>query len=637
MIERHVFAILRPAVVAALCCTLSLSVASGQSPVVEPIGSAAPALWRPYVAPQVPPVRLTNSGWVKNLIRAGNLYLTVQDAIALVLENNIDIAVARYNPVAALWQIERAEAGGALPPPLSLASQVGSVAPGQGVIGSETSADVIPTQNSSPTISRSSNVTMSPVGTVAQTFDPVFQEASVVSHTSLPQFNSVLSDTSVLLSNIHASTGTLQEGFLTGGSVSATYTGHYLHENALTDILNPSVAANVSVSLQHNLLRGFGVAVNARYIAVAKIDERISDLYFKLQVTNAVARTLQLYYALVVGYEDVRAKESALELAQELYNENKRQAEVGTLTSLDVTTAEAQLAASQRDLLFAETTAGQEELQLKNLLSRTGPADPLLRDARIVPLDGIAMPPSDDLPPLETLVQQALRNRADLAVEKATIEAAQVSAIGTRNGILPVLQVFGSEADAGLAGTRRTIAIGKATKTPDAFFAGGTGTALGQVFRRDFPTDRVGASFQAPILNRQAQSDHGIDQLSLRQLQLTNEKDINAVQVDLMSVMAVLQQARSRYKAAVAYRILQKQLLDSEREAYSAGTSTLYNIMQAAYGLESAQEAEAVALRSWNNAAIELDEIRGITLETNHVSIAEAKAGTVTGYANVHN
>ncbi len=389
------------------------------------------------------------------------------------------------------------------------------------------------------------------------------------------------------------------------------------------------MAPNLSLTFQHNLLRGFGVAVNARAITVAKINLRVSDLAFKLQVINAVNQTLKQYYGLVADYEDVKAKQSALELARALYEDNKKQVQIGSLAPLDVTAADSQVAATERDLVISQTALQQQELELKNLLSRTGSADPVLRDVRILPIDRIVLPENDDLPPLETMLQQALANRADLAIEKAAIEAAEVSALGTKNGILPALQVFGSESEAGLAGTRRTLIVHKVPETADAFFAGGTGTALGQVFRHDFPSDRIGAALQAPVFNRQAQADYGFDQLSLRQIQLTNQKDISQVQVDLMNSVVMLQQARARYEAAVKDRILEKRLLDSEQEAYAVGKSTPYLVTQQQRDLAAAQFVEIVAMVTWRSALIVLDETLGTTLETNHVSIGEAKAGKV--------
>ena len=90
------------------------------------------------------------------------------------------------------------------------------------------------------------------------------------------------------------------------------------------------------------------------------------------------------------------------------------------------------------------------------------------------------------------MLQEALANRTDLAVEKANLEASEVSALGTRNGILPSLQVFGGESQAGLAGVRRTITQNGQPVTADAYFDGDIGTGLGQIFRRNYPTERLG-------------------------------------------------------------------------------------------------------------------------------------------------
>ena len=618
----------RQIVAAGLCYTFWFSCAWGQSISIEPVKPDAPILWRPYLAPAVPPIRLTNSQRLQTLIRGGNLYLTVQDAIALVLENNLDIEVARYGPILAAWQLQRAEAGGALPGVPSGASQVGSVASGQGVAGSQQAAGVTST-GGSPMRIAASNATISQIGPVTQNLDPAFQESTVFSHTSVPQFNAKQSLTQVLISTTHAYTGSLQQGLLSGGSVSITYNDHYLKENAPSDILNPTVAPNLAISFQHNLLQGFGIAVNARNITVNKINLRNSDLNFKTQVISAVVQALNLYYGIVADYEDVKAKQSALELAQSLYRDNQKQVQLGSLAPLDLTTAESQVGATERDLLLSQTGLQQQEVQLKNLISRKGSADPILRNVRIVPLDKLVLPEKDDLPPLETMMQEALANRTDLAVEKANLEASEVSSLGTRNGILPSLQVFGGESQAGLAGVRRTITQNGHQVTADAYFDGGIGTALGQVFRRNYPTERLGVFTRVPINNRQAQADFGIDQLSLRQSQLSNQKDISQVQVDLLNAVVALQQARARYDAAVRNTTLQKQLLDAEQKKYALGASTPYNVTQVQRDLAAGLSSQIAALASWTSARISLDQILGTTLETNHISIDEARTGKV--------
>jgi outer membrane protein TolC len=559
-------------------------------------------------------------------MRAGNLYLTAQDAIALALENNIDIEVARYGPILSQWQLERSQAGGALPGVPSSASQAGSVASGQGIAGSQAAAGVS-IAGVGGSSAQSGNASITQVGPVTQTLDPAIQETSTFTHTTTPEPNSVQTILTVLVSNTRVYSGTYQQGFLAGGSVSVAYSGHYLNENAPTDVLNPSTAPSVSVSFQQNLLRGFGVGVNARTITVSNMNVNTSELNFRTQVINTVVTVLNQYYSLVADYEDITAKQSALEVARQFYENNRRQVEIGSMAPLDVTTAESQLASTQNDLVVSQTNLEQDELQFKNVLSRTGLKDPLLATAHVIPLDKIVVPEREDLPPLNDLVQSALANRSDLAAERAGLATAEISALGTKNGVLPSWQVFGGESNAGLAGTPK---VGfPPGQGANPYFEGGITNALGQVFRRNFPTEKIGTALQAPIRNRQAQADQGIDQLQLRQNQLTTQKDLNQVVVDVSNYVVALQQARSRYEAAGKNLVLSQQLLDAEQEKFTLGTSTPFNVIQQQRDLATAQSTQIAALVAYNNARLALDQTLGTTLESNHISMGDARAGKV--------
>jgi len=394
-------------------------------------------------------------------------------------------------------------------------------------------------------------------------------------------------------------------------------------------VLNPSSAPNLSVFFSQNLLRGFGVAVNARNITVAKINLKTSDLNFKTQVIGVVVNVLNLYYSLAADYENVKAQQSALEVAQGFAEDCKKRVEIGSLTDIDVTRAESQAASSRQNLVVAQTNLQQHELQLKGLISRTGDADPLLAHAQIVPVDRIVIPPADDLPPLKDMVQTALANRSDLAAEQAGVKTAEVSALGTRNGVEPTLVGFASESQVGLAGTGHTVVGPGLVEKPDPYFVGGIGTALGQVFRRNFPSEGVGAFYQAQLRNRQADADQGIDQLQLRQTELAAQMDRNQVQVDILNSIVALRQARARYDAAVQNRILAQQLLEAEQKKFLLGASTPYDVVQQQRDLVAAQSTEIAALVSYSNARLALDRTLGTTLETYHISIAEAREGKV--------
>ena len=140
---------------------------------------------------------------------------------------------------------------------------------------------------------------------------------------------------------------------------------------------------------------------------------------------GAVANVLNLYYGLVADYEDLRAKQERCDVAQQFYENNKKQVEIGTMAPIDVTTAEAQLASSQQDLVVSETTLLQQQVQLKNVLSRDGLADPLITEADIIPLDRIIVPDQDNLPPMKQMIATALANRVDLQGEKMNLQNLQ--------------------------------------------------------------------------------------------------------------------------------------------------------------------------------------------------------------------
>ncbi len=607
----------------ALLCLTTLAWAQD----IQPVRSQAPIIVRPYLPVTVPPIRIANSERLSQLVRAGMLYLTTEDAIALALENNIDIEVSRYNPFISAWNLERAQAGGALPGVPSSASQAGSVASGQGVAGSQAAAGVsVPGARSSGS---SSNATVSQIGPVTQNLDPTLQENSTFSHISSPQPDEVQSGVFNLIENTRAYSGSYQQGYLAGGIAQVSYNDHYLSENASSDLLNPSVAPTLSVSVQQNLLRGFGVATNARTITVARMNLNTAELNFKTQVISVVNQVLNAYYNLAADYEDLRAKRGASETAQTFVSDTKRQIEIGSVAPSDLIAAESAAASSAQAVVDSDTAVQQQELTLKNLISRTGPADAVLANVRIVPIDSIAIPASDNLLPVDQLVRQALTNRADLASELAGEKANEVNLLGTKNGILPSLTGFAVESDAGLAGVPRTVSVDGFTESGDKYFGGGIGNALGQVFRRNFPTQSGGVFYQEPLRNRQAQADYSIDLLTLRQTQLTNHKDLNQVEVDVRNGVVALQQARARFDAAVRNRTLQQELFDAEEKRFRLGASTPYNVALQQRDLINAQSAAVAATVAYSTARVTLDQTLGITLEANHIDINEVKSGKI--------
>jgi outer membrane protein TolC len=609
---------------------------------------------RPYSAPAIPPARVGNSIRLRDLIRAGKLYLTAQDAIALVLENNIDVEIDRYSPLLAASNFKRSQAGGPLPGVPNGASQVTTVTSGQGVAGTQAAAGI--NLGGGGSTRNGGNTTITQVGPTTPTFDPTIQSSQVFSHLSAPQFNLTQSQVENLISNKHNYSESIRTGYDLGGTATLSFSNSYLDENSPVNFLNPSNIVSLQVSIQQNLLQGFGRALNNRNITVNKANIHISDLTFKTQMIGAVVNVLNLYYGLVADYQDVKAKQSALDVAQRFYEDNKKQVQIGTMAPLDVTTAEAQVATSQQDLVVSQATLEQGQVSLKNVLSRNGLFDPLIKDVEIITLDRIEVPEKDDIPPMKDLIATAMANRPDLEVDRLNVINANTSALGTKNGVLPQAGVIGGATNGGTSGTPQIVALGGASglspgaalppgifpcplgigspgqfcSTAPQSLVGGVSNALGQMIRRDFPSERVAGFFDPTLRNRVAQADYGIEQLQLRTTELRNHRTVNQVAVDVSNQSIALQQARARYQAAVRNRILQQQLLDAEQKKFALGASTSFLVVQQQRDFATAQSAEVAALVAFSNARVALDQTLGTTLKSNNISVEEAQSGRLS-------
>jgi outer membrane protein TolC len=275
-------------------------------------------------------------------------------------------------------------------------------------------------------------------------------------------------------------------------------------------------------------------------------------------------------------------------------------------------------------MAISQTTLQQQENLLKNAISRNGLADPLIDQVEVVPTDHIEVPEKDELPALRELVARALAKRPDVAINKINQETAEISAVGTGSGVLPILQFIGAISESGLSGTNNPQPGGIAA---DPYYVGGLGNALGQVFRNNFPNRRAAVLFEGLFHNRIAQGDYGIDQLQLRQNELVTRRSMNQLVVDISNQVIALRQARSRYSAAVDTRTLDEQLLEKEQRKFSLGASTINYLVVVQRSLAAARAAEVGALAAYSRARVSLDQVLGETLEKNNVSVTGALEG----------
>jgi len=589
--------------------------------VEKPSGAA---LLRPYRPQTVPAVRLGNSGRLHTLLRAGKLYLTVQDAIALAIENNLGLESDRYGPLLAQSALERTLAGGPIRGVPSASAQVSSVNAGVGVAGSTASAGLGGGGGGGSGGGSGGNASIQQVGAITPNLDPVLQSSTTQSHLTQPQANRVLSQTNELIESARTTNTTLQMGLLTGGIVQYRNYEQSFKENAPSDNLNPVSAPHMDLAFQHSLLRGFGVKLNDRGIRIARLNTGGSLEQFRSQLLDLVANVLNSYWDLVSAADEWKARQRSQENAQRFYEDTQKEIAAGAIPRVELSRAAAEVAMRRQDLVVSEANLRLRENALKDFLVRT--PDAAVEAADIIALDSIQIPETDDLPPLRQLVAVAMAKRPDVAVTKLRDQTAEMSLAGTENPLLPSMTVTGQTFNRGVAGTPQP----SSGSTPNPYFEGGYGTALGQVFRHNFPNYYGSVSVSASLGNRIAQGDYGIDQLQYRQSQITGQRDTNNIVVDISARMSALRQARARHSEAVNARTLQEQLLAADREKFSSGIATFNDIINDQRALVAAQISEVNALASYAHARVSLDQTLGETLERNQVSLDEGLSGRVT-------
>jgi outer membrane protein len=584
----------------------------------------------PYRAPAAPPNNLSNSTRIESLVRAGNLYLSLQDAIALALENNLDIAIQRFTPLLADASTELAEAGGFA---RGVTTTVTAGPSSASVSSSGTSAS---TQSATAS---SSNASSSAVGSsVVQSsgpsipsLDPVITSTVNFSHQTTAQSSAFVTGSNALIQRVNLANFALSKNFLSGTSVSLSLQNTNSVSNNPRNDFNPSTTASLSLSVTQHLLQGFGAGVNGRQIRIAKNNREVSDLTFKLQVETTVAAVMGLYWDLVSFTKAVQVARDALAASRQLLENNRRQVEVGTLAPIEVVRAEAEIASGEQTLTVAETRVLQQETILKTALSKTGVASPAIATAHIVPTDQIRVPDVEPITPIQELVGQAFSSRPELSQSRIQLQNQELTVRGSKNALLPTLDFVASASNSALAGEPNSLPpLAGSVRSNTAFFIGGYGTVLSQLFSRNFPNYGVGFSLSVPLRNRAAQAQVASDELTYRQQQLALQRLENQVRVDVQNAQIGVSQARAQYLSAVKAQVLQQQTLDAEQKKLQLGASTIYNVILAERDLVTAQSNLVAAETAYAKAKVEMDRATGQILYNNDVSMDEAVRGVVS-------
>lgn len=563
-----------------------------------------------FQAKNVPQPTVENSIRIETLMYDGKLQLSLSDALALALENNLDVAVQRFIPEFSQTDLLRSQAGQS-PRGFSGGTTPGGLtsgALGAGISGSGTGSGV----GSAGGITGGGGAVQ--VGSSGN-FDPTLSVNFSYNRVTSPLNSKVVSGIYNVVGENAAFTTSYSQLFGLGTSFSLTLNGQRQSSTQQNLLYNPASVTRFAFSVNQPLLNGFGRLSNERYIMVAKNNTAVAEHVFRMQVITVVVAVENAYWDLASLQESVRVAEQALTVAQQLQKDNSIRLEVGTMSPLDVTSAESEVAARTRDLTIASTNLQLQEATLKNMLVRR--VSPQLDAARIVLKDPMPEPRQADIPDFEKALAAAMENRPELRQAEINLKNQDISVRYTDSALRPALSVFGFFAGAGLQG-----------KTSDD--DSNIWNAFGQSFTGTYPEYATGLSMGIPLRNRTAQADNLRSQLEKNQLLISQQRSRNTISMEVRKAVIGLEQGKAQVEAAHKASSLAREMWEGEKVRMEAGASTSYQVILRERDYTNARYAEVGSMSAYAKAMVELDRARGATLSRNHIEYADALAGKVT-------
>lgn len=576
-----------------------------------------PNIFAPYFSINVAPPDLTNTPAIYALIHEGKLELSLQDAIALALQNNLDIRVARYTPWFGQTDVLRAEGGG--------------IPSGTFVLGSGGGG----------------------------TFDPVIGATASIADNTIPVNNPLTSGTGTGATSLFALKShqtqlniAYSQELHTGTSFSFGLDNTRSSSSSSANFFNPSVSSQLFASIQQPLLRGFGFLPVTRFIIETKNTLKQDNLIFEEQVINSVTQVENQYWQLVFARQNVDVQKAALATSQKLYEDNKRQLEIGTLAPLDVLTAESEIATDNQLVIQAQTNLLQQQTLLLQLITKNL-LDPAFQDVEVVPTTPIEESVAVPSIALPDAVKEAWANRPELKVDQFQLANDDVEIKATRNELLPSLTLSGNYQSAGLGGISRIrtstpltfsadlnapivdasgnlipnefVSVPLTFNTTTTVVPGGVGDAYSAIFQNQFPSYSASLNLSLPLRNRSAQADHARALLNERQYQTTYQQEKNTIVVGVRNALIAIQQDAAQVVATEKATQLAQQTLDDEQKKYSLGASTSYNVILRSRDLTAAKGNELLAKANLQIALVNFNLAMGRTLTTNNITIADAR------------
>src|SRR5580700_2971025 len=606
--------------------------------------SAFPHLLQPYQSQEVAQPNLANAPRIDSLMRDGKVYLSIDDAVALALENNLDIDIARYNLNIADTDYLRAKSGASI---LGVNAGIVQNTPGGGVgglggtVGSGTGGTTVAPSGVGTGTNGLVSSTLG-IGSPITSFDPVVTSTLQLNKNDI-ESTTIDSLVPVVGQNTYTANFAYTQGFQWGTALSVGFNNSHIASNSGETLLAPEVNSNFQFRITQNLLQGFGSLPNLRFIRIAKNNREISDVAFRLQIITTVDQIEDMYWDLVYAYENVRVQQEALTYAQKALNDTKKQAQVGTVPPIQVVSAQSTVSTDEQNLILAQNNLELEKLLMKNAVSRSI-EDPMLAEADVIPTTTMQIPQEEAVIPTQDLINEALAHRAELVESRIDLNSRDLSSKAVRNAMLPTLDAFAYYGGSGVGGNVNPSVLSppcnpavsscfSGSGAPPPFANGGPvgyGGTLNQLFNGTAPDKGVGLTLTIPLRNREAQANQVRAELEYRQAQVRLHQLENQIRIEVRNAQFDVKQNRAAVEAAQYAVDFARQTLDADQQKLKVGLTTTTAILQDASVLTTSESNLVSAKAAYEKSTIELDRATGLLLDHSGIDVAEATRGQVT-------
>jgi outer membrane protein TolC/uncharacterized membrane protein YgcG len=579
----------------------------------------------PYMPSKAPELNLINSPRLENLIRDGKIYISLHDAIAVAIENNLDLAYFRYNFPIAQADIQRTKSGAqanGVNTAVTQSTQGGfSGSSGSGGGGSS---------GGSAAAGAGGIVTSTlGAGTTVSSFDPYLNFRGFVDHTTTPEVNQFQIGTPLFKTNQIEVLSNFSQSFAIGTNVSATYQGERLATNSPDFSINPELFSNFGVQITQPLLAGFGLATNERYIRIAKRNAQITDLAFKEQVIATVTQVENIYWDLVNAYEAEQINERSLGFANKTLSDDQKQLQLQAIPAMQVMTDQSAVAAAEGNLTVARASLRLNELLMKNVLTKVD--DPSIDEMPVIPLDLKAAPDPNADKSMDDLIAEAEKKRPEVAIYQLSAAVQKQALKDINSELLPTLNVYGLYAGQGVAGPKNPN-CDVAQLGPDCSSDLPTGfpSMFANTFNYSAPEYQVGMTLSINLRNRQFKADQFRAVMNYRQSQISEVQQKKNILFDVRNSKFALEQAQAHVDATQKALDLAQKTFDIMKQEVQLGAKSSADTLAADSALAVAESALDAAQTNYEKAKADIDRAIGETLERTGVSIDDAKSGVVT-------